>query len=340
MKPLKKSRRAWCFFVLRWMVILGFLIFGLLYFTAMPHSSYSGPLAPLSAHEQLLRDNLRQHVILLAETIGERNVWHPQQLEETAGYIQEVLTKTGFTVSTQNYPAAGITVKNIEGEQLGAAFAEEIVLIGAHYDSVIGSPGANDNATGIGCILEVARLIASQKLKRTVRVVAFANEEPPFFQTSLMGSRVSASRARQRNEKIVAMLSIETIGYYSEIPGSQHYPFPFSFFYPNTGNFIGFVSNLSSRKLLQKVVSSFRHHTDFPSEGVAAPGWITGIGWSDQWSFWKEGYPGVMVTDTAPYRYPHYHSREDTPDKLDYERLARVVAGVARVVVEIAEAEI
>ncbi len=340
MNLLPKSRRAWCFFVLRWIVISGFLISGLIYITAMPHSSYSGPLPQLTGQEQLLRDNLRQHVILLSETIGERNVWHPQQLEETAVYIREVLTKTGFNVTTQNYPAAGITVKNIEAEQPGVAFAEEIVIIGAHYDSVIGSPGANDNASGIACILEVARLIASKKLKRTVRVAAFANEEPPFFQTSLMGSRVSASRSRQRNEKIVAMLSIETIGYYSEIPGSQHYPFPFSFFYPNTGNFIGFVSNLSSRKLLQKVMASFRRHTDFPSEGVAAPGWITGIGWSDQWPFWKEGYPGVMVTDTAPYRYPHYHTREDTPDKLDYERLTRVVAGIARVVVGLAEAEI
>jgi hypothetical protein len=334
-----KSGRAWRLFILRWLVILGFLISGFLYMTAMPNSSYSGPFHPLNDHEQQLRGNLRQHVFFIGEKIGERNVWHPQQLEKTAAYIQEVLEDTGFSVSTQTYPAQGITVKNLEAEQRGSSVPEEIVIIGAHYDSVIGSPGANDNASGIGCILEVARLIAGQKLKRTVRVVAFVNEEPPFFQTSLMGSRVSASRSRQRNEKIVAMLSIETIGYYSDTPGSQHYPFPFSFFYPNTGNFIGFVGNLASRNLLRKVMASFRRHTAFPSEGVAAPGWITGIGWSDQWSFWKEGYPGVMVTDTAPYRYPFYHTIQDTPDKINYDHLARVVAGIARVVTEIAEAE-
>ncbi|UCH24208.1 MAG: M28 family peptidase [Deltaproteobacteria bacterium] len=307
--------------------------------TAMPNSSYSGPFHPLTDLEQQLRGNLRQHVFFIAEKIGERNVWHPQQLEKTAVYIHEMLKSNGFHVFTQTYPAQGITVKNLEAEQRGSSIPEEIVIIGAHYDSVIGSPGANDNASGIGCILEVARLIAGQKLKRTVRVVAFVNEEPPFFQTSLMGSRVSASRSRQRNEKIVAMLSIETIGYYSDTPGSQHYPFPFSFFYPNTGNFIGFVGNLASRKLLRKVMASFRRHTAFPSEGVAAPGWITGIGWSDQWSFWKEGYPGVMVTDTAPYRYPFYHTMQDTPDKIKHDHLARVVAGIAKVVIEISELE-
>lgn len=334
-----KNRRAWVLFILRWLVILGFLISGFVYMTAMPHSSYSGPFHPLTDHEQQLRGNLRQHVFFIGEKIGERNVWHPQQLEKTAAYIQEVLEGSGFSVSTQTYAAQGITVKNLEAEQRGSSVPEEIVIIGAHYDSVIGSPGANDNATGIGCILEVARLIAGQKLNRTVRVAAFVNEEPPFFQTPLMGSRLSASRSRQRNEKIVAMLSIETIGYYSDTPGSQHYPFPFSFFYPDTGNFIGFVGNLASRSLLRKVMASFRRHTAFPSEGVAAPGWITGIGWSDQWSFWKEGYPGVMVTDTAPYRYPFYHTIQDTPDKINYDHLARVVAGIARVVTEIADAE-
>ncbi len=315
---------------------MALLISGVIYIINMPDASYSGPFQPLSGHERQLSDNLKQHVILLADRIGERNVGRPQQLAAAAAYIQKVLENSGFNVTAQDYPAAGITVKNLEAEQRGASSPEEIVIIGAHYDSVLGSPGANDNASGVACILEVARLIAGQKLKRTVRVVAFVNEEPPFFQTALMGSRISAVRSRQRRENIVAMLSIETVGYYSDAPGSQHYPVPFSFFYPDTGNFIGFVSNLSSRKLLHKVMASFRNHTAFPSEGVAAPGWITGIGWSDQWSYWKEGYAGIMVTDTAPFRYPYYHTVQDTPDKIDYERLARVVAGIARVVTELA----
>jgi len=337
---LPKGRKAWRSFLIRWIVILGLLIFGAIYSVNMPDASYSGQPQPLTDYERQLRDNLKQHVIFLAEKLGERNVWRPQQLEAAAVYIQKVLEKSGFNVSAQNYPAEGITVKNLEAEQRGASLPEEIVIIGAHYDSVIGSPGANDNASGVGCILEVARLIAAQKLKRTVRVVAFVNEEPPFFQTALMGSRVSAVRSRQRREKIVAMLSIETIGYYSDAPGSQHYPVPFSFFYPDTGNFIGFVSNLSSRKLLHKVMASFRSHTAFPSEGVAAPGWITGVGWSDQWSYWKEGYAGVMVTDTAPFRYQFYHTGQDTPDKIDYERLSRVVAGIARVITDLAGTDV
>lgn len=131
------------------------------------------------------------------------------------------------------------------------------------------------------------------------------------------------------------MLALETIGYYSDDPGSQRYPFPFNLFYPNTANFIAFVGNMSSRKLVRQAIASFRRHTAFPSEGAAAPGWIVGIGWSDHWSFWKEGYPAIMITDTALFRYKHYHSLEDTPDKIKYDRMARVVSGIAQVVAEL-----
>ena len=141
-----------------------------------------------------------------------------------------------------------------------------------------------------------------------------------------------ASRSRNRGEDIVAMISIETIGYYSDDSNSQQYPMPFSFFYPNTGNFIGFVGNISSSQLLRRAIALFRKHSKFPSEGIAAPGWITGIGWSDHWSFWKEGYPAIMITDTAPFRYKHYHTLQDMPDKIEYSRMARVVAGISKVV--------
>ncbi len=132
------------------------------------------------------------------------------------------------------------------------------------------------------------------------------------------------------------MLSLETIGYYSDESDSQHYPFPFSLIYPNTGNFIGFIGNISSRQLVRKSIRSFRSHTPFPSEGVAAPGWITGIDWSDHWSFWEEGYPAIMVTDTALFRYEHYHTMKDTPDRVNYDRTARVVMGLTRVITELA----
>ena len=150
-----------------------------------------------------------------------------------------------------------------------------------------------------------------------------------------MGSVVYAKQCRKHREKIVAMLSLETIGYYTDERGTQHYPFPFSLFYPSTGNFIGFVGNTLSAGLVRDVVASFRHHAKFPSEGGALPGAVPGIGFSDQWAFWQEGYPGVMVTDTAPFRYPYYHTREDTPDKVRYDHLARVVAGLEGVIGDI-----
>ena len=221
----------------------------------------------------------------------------------------------------------------------GTASPGDIVIIGAHYDTVPGCAGANDNTTGVAAVLELARLLSTRITDRTVRLVAFVNEEPPFFRTDLMGSRVYARRCRERDDNVVAMLSLETIGFYADEPGSQKYPFPFSFFYPDTGNFVGFVGNLGSRSLTRRAIRAFRESTQLPSEGLAAPAWIPGIGWSDQWSFWQEGYPGVMITDTAPFRYPYYHTPQDTPDRIDYDRFARVVMGVSRVVEVLAQAQ-
>ncbi len=212
-------------------------------------------------------------------------------------------------------------------------------MIGAHYDSVAGAVGANDNGSGVAATLELARLMKDAKPSRTVRFVAFVNEEPPFYRSDQMGSGVYARRSRERKDNIVAMLSLETIGYYSDEPGSQRYPFPLNFFYPSTGNFIAFVSNLGSRPLLHASIAAFRRHAGFPSDGVAAPAFIPGIDWSDHRSFWQEGYPALMVTDTAPYRYPHYHTPQDTPDKVDYERLARVITGLHGMLRELAQVE-
>jgi Zn-dependent M28 family amino/carboxypeptidase len=151
-----------------------------------------------------------------------------------------------------------------------------------------------------------------------------------------MGSRVYASRLRKQEEDIVAMLSIETIGHYSDTKGSQRYPFPFGLFYPGSGNFIGIVGNLASRSLVRTCIASFRQHTVFPSEALCAPGWIAGVGWSDHWSFWREGYQAAMITDTALFRDAYYHTRGDTPEKLDYVSSARVVGGIGRLVAELA----
>ncbi len=264
-------------------------------------------------------------------------MFKPEELEASARYIERAFAGLGYAVALQRFQSGPGEVRNIEVEVAGGARADEIVLIGAHYDSVAGAVGANDNGSGVAAMIELARLFRHARPGRTLRFVAFANEEPPFFQTDAMGSRHYARRSKSRGENIVAMFSLETIGWYAEQPGSQRYPFPLSFFYPSTGNFIAFVSNLASRPLLHEVIASFRRHAAFPSEGVAAPAFIPGVDWSDHWAFWKEGYPALMVTDTAPYRYPHYHTMEDTPDKVDYERLARVVTGLQGVLRELAQ---
>ena len=308
----------------------------------MPGRSFHGLLREMTEDETELRGRLESHVRALAGAIGERNVLTPNALARAEEYIRRALGGSGYQVAAQTYDiplGPPLTVRNIEVEILGTASPDEIVIVGAHYDTVPGCAGANDNTTGIAAVLELARLLPARTMDRTVRLVAFVNEEPPFFRTDLMGSRVYARRCRERDENVVAMFSLETIGFYVDEPGSQKYPFPFSLFYPDTGNFVGFVGNLGSRSLTRRAVRAFRESTEFPSEGIAAPGWIPGIGWSDQWSFWREGYPGVMITDTAPFRYPHYHTPQDTPDRIDYDRFARVVMGVARVVEDLADAQ-
>lgn len=319
--------------MLFWIALAAATAWLLWYMTVAPGASYSGPLKPLTDDETRVAENLRRHVIAIAS--GEHNQFRFAELEASARYIEHTLEGYGYRVEAQRIETPEGEVRNIEVEVKGAALASEIIVIGAHYDSVVGAVGANDNGSGVAAVLELARVLREAKPARTLRLVAFVNEEPPFFKTDQMGSRVYARRSKERGENVVAMLSLETIGYYSDRPGSQHYPFPLGLFYPSTGNFIAFVANLSSRALLHEVVASFRRRVEFPSESVAAPAFIPGVDWSDHWSFWKEGYAALMVTDTAPYRYPYYHTAQDTPDKVDYERTARVVTGLQRVLCEL-----
>jgi Zn-dependent M28 family amino/carboxypeptidase len=302
----------------------------------MPGKTHTGPLPPLTGEEALIRDRLSGHVWTLAGSIGERNLWHFDALGDAADYIEKTFAELGFRPEDEPFESRGQTVRNIVAERLGHSSPQEIVLVGAHYDSVLGSPGANDNGSGVAALLELARLLAGQELARTVRFVAFVNEEPPFSYTAEMGSLVHARAARARDDDIRAMLSLETIGHYSDEPGSQQYPFPLRWFYPRTANFVGFVGNLGSRRLVRDALSAFRRHASFPAEGAAVPERVPGVGWSDHWSFWQAGYRAIMVTDTAFYRYAHYHTEGDTPEKVDYERTARVVAGLAGVIAELA----
>ncbi|MBI1958107.1 MAG: M28 family peptidase [Candidatus Rokubacteria bacterium] len=281
-------------------------------------------------------DTLRSHVRTLAGEIGERNVFRPQALQAAADFIAREWRDQGYRVTSQTYELHGIPCANLEVTRAGVRKPEEIILVGAHYDTVIGSPGANDNASGVTALLEMSRCLTDEEPERTIRFVAFVNEEPPFFSTPQMGSDVYARAARSRGDDIRLMMSLETIGYYRDEPGSQHYPPLFGLFYPDRGNFIAFIANLRSRYLLRQVVQAFRAHSDFPVEGLATVRLIPGVAWSDHLSFWRQGYRALMVTDTAFYRYPHYHMAQDTPDKLTYDALARVTAGLSRTVAALA----
>jgi hypothetical protein len=298
------------------------------YMVAVPGRSWSGPLPALNEGDRLLAERLRAHVRAIASK--PRHVWAPAELEAAAIYVEDELRAAGHAVQREEFTARGVAVRNVVAELRGARAPDELVVVGAHYDSVAGAPGANDNGSGVAAVLELARAARAWASARSWRFVLFVNEEPPFFRTAAMGSDVHARGARLRGERIVAMYSLETIGYYTDAPGSQRYPLPLGAFYPDRGDFLAFVANLGSRALLHRTIGAFRAAAQFPSEGVAAPAWIAGVDWSDQWAFWRAGYPAVMITDTAPFRYPYYHTREDTPDKVDYERLARVVRGLER----------
>jgi Zn-dependent M28 family amino/carboxypeptidase len=308
------------------------LVLPLGFMTAMPSRSYRGALPPLSPGESETAANLKKHVAYLAGTIGERNVIAYQALESTRQYVEDLLRGAGYNVTSQEYVVQMRKVKNLIVEIPGATRSNEIVIIGAHYDTVDDCPGADDNSSGVAALLELARLLKSSHPARTVRFVAFVNEEPPWFQTDDMGSLVYAQQARKRNDNIVAAVSLETIGMYSDAEGSQKYPAGFGLLYPSKGDFISFIGNVSSRPLVREAIGTFRETTRFPSEGAAVPAAIPGVGWSDHWSFWNQGYPAIMVTDTAPFRNPHYHRPSDTPETLDYERMARVVRGLEKVV--------
>ena len=313
------------------------VLFWFLRITQMPLRSYDGSLPPLTAEEMDLRDRLKMDVKDLSVGIGERSFLRPKALDAAAEYLSVHLHGLGYVVTSYSYAVDGTTVRNLEAIWPGQSEEDGQVIVGAHYDSVAGTVGANDNGTGVAAVLEIARLMRQARTGRTIRFAFFVNEEPPNFQTMDMGSRVYAHRLRESGVPVSAMISLETIGFYSDLPDSQKYPPILRLFYPGKGNFIAFVGNSASRSLVRQSIRSFRENTQFPSEGIAAPAQWLGIGWSDHWSFWQEGYPGIMVTDTAPLRYPYYHTTKDTIENIDFDRTARVVEGMRKVIESLAD---
>ena len=305
----------------------------------MPGASFSGDLPPTTSQLRELQQRLRAHVTVLAGKIGIRNVERMPALSAARDYLAAQLKPLETATSQLQFEGVGLVGGNAQNVifEVGGKDRSQIVLVGAHYDSIDTGPGANDNGSGVAAALELAATFAKAPAASRVRFVFFCNEEPPYFKNPGMGSRVNADNARKRSDPIIAMLSLETMGYYSDSVYTQHYPWPVGLLYPNRGNFLGFVGDLGSRTLLRSAIGAFRKAEQFPSEGAALPATFPGVDWSDHWAFRQANYPAIMLTDTALYRDPNYHRPTDTPEQLDYERLARVTRGIEAVVRHLAE---
>ncbi|MFA9477719.1 M28 family peptidase [Phycisphaerales bacterium AB-hyl4] len=319
--------------MVRLLVLAAILAGAGVYMMWMPGQSHRGPLPELTTEQAELRDRLAEHVRALAEGIGERNMNAEGSLAEAAAYVSDAFREVGYTPERHTYSVDGESVENIIAEVPGTDTPERIVVVAAHYDTVPGSPGANDNASGVAALIELARHFQDRPQPVTLRFISFVNEEPPFFQTEDMGSYQYARDMARRGDDIIAMMSMDGIGYYDESASSQQYPVgAIGWVYPSEGDFLAFVGRTRDAGLVREAVGAFRASAAFPSQGAALPGAIAGVGWSDHWAFWQHGYPGFMVTDTLPFRDPHYHGPGDTAERLDYNRMARVVTGLAGVV--------
>ncbi|MGD9015435.1 MAG: M28 family peptidase [Candidatus Omnitrophota bacterium] len=293
---------------------------------------FSGASSHLPKNHELV-SRLKAHVVKLSGDIGERSVFRYPQLQEAANYIIGQFENLGLEVEFQEYSLYGKQVGNVIAKKRGRESPEEVVILGAHYDTCF-NPGANDNASAIAGLLELARRLSQQEHRRTIKFIAFVNEEPPFFKSEDMGSFIYARSAKQRGEVIKAVLILEMIGFYSDKPFSQKYPLLIGPFYPNRANFIAVVGNLANRQLVKQVYHYFKRNSQFPIRRAVLFDFIPGVDFSDHWSFWKMGFPAVMITDTAFYRYSHYHSNSDTFEKLDYQGMAGVVDGLGAVLQE------
>ncbi|MGH1345605.1 MAG: M28 family peptidase [Nannocystales bacterium] len=302
--------------------------------TRMPGKSYAGPIPtrPPDRSERLMAD-----VQVLAEEIGERNIQNPEALGRAADHVEQRFHGCGYAeVRRQAFRVDGQEVVNLEAVLPGTMRPDEVIVVGAHYDSAPGTPGADDNASGVAALLELACELFQRSGQRSIHWVAYVNEEPPYFQTAEMGSVVHANAIAAAGVNVLGMVSLETIGYYRGEPETQHYPFPMGAFYPKKGDFLAFVGNRHSKHLLRRAITVFREHAFLPSEGGLAPSTIQGVGWSDHWAYWQHGFAAIMVTDTAPFRNRNYHETTDTPETLDPERLALAVEGLLPVVVDLA----
>lgn len=272
---------------------------------------------------------------VLTRNFPSRNGLYAGNLSRAAEFIEKEFSSLGMEVESQVYGTYSTRVKNLIVEKRGRNTAKPSIIIGAHYDTVINTPGADDNASGVAGLLELARLLREYPNERTIQFVAFTLEEPPYFHTAKMGSRMYARRLKADGIRVQLMISLEMIGYAGEHQ-KQSYPFPLMRMlgrYPRTGDFVGIVGNMRTRRLAGVVKASMREACSIGVESLSAPGFIPPLYLSDHSSFWKQRYPALMITDTAFLRNPNYHNQGDTDNTLNYGFLAEVVKGVYHAVI-------
>lgn len=284
-----------------------------------------------------VEQRLRDYVVTLSERVGERSAAKPEGARAAALFVESTLGvhNIGYPVRRREFDAGGQTWSNLEAVLPGKDRTGGEIVIGAHYDTVEGSPGADDNASGVAVLLILAERFAGRSQERTIRWVAFCNEEPPWFQSENMGSVRYAAELKREGVPVAAMISLESLGYFRDEPGSQKYPEPLAKLYPDTGNFLAVVSDVANQRLVEFAWKALRETGLLPTEKGAFPESLPGVGWSDHWGFWKSDFPGIMLTDTAPYRNPHYHRETDLPGTLDYVRLGKVVDAVERLILRL-----
>lgn len=305
----------------------------------MPGEGRLSALPPLTAEQRAMSRRLRAHVNKLAGEIGARHGEAPGAYAAAGDYIAAAFRQAGLQPYFEPFGDRG-QYRNVVAEIDGVSRAAGIIVVGAHYDTVAETPGADDNASGVAVMLELARVFAARPLRQGLRLVAFANEEPPHFLTRDMGSLYHAGRSAERGDMIRLMISLEMLGYYSSEPGSQDYPAPFSYFYPDRADFVAFIGNFHSRAVLKEAIDLFRAARQFPSEGLAAPVVLApDAGRSDHSAFWLHGFRAFMVTDTADHRNHAYHSADDVPASLNYDAMARVTTGLAGMLAGLTGAE-
>lgn len=304
----------------------------------LPGHAPDGPPAPFNSAELDLARRLEGRVRVLAQDIGERNYRKYGRMEQAALAVSGWFAQAGLQPEFQEFQVAGRTFRNVLARLPGADPDAGCFVVAAHYDTVAASPGADDNASAVAALVELARLLGPGQGRRAqLLLAAVANEEPPFFMTSDMGSFALARALSGDRVRVRGMVSLEMLGYFRDEPGTQKVPAPIRAFYPDRADFIALVGNTGSRPLVKRCLEAFRRNSDFPVQAGALPAAIPGIAFSDQWSFWRHGFQALMVTDTAYNRNPHYHKPTDTPDTLDYPRMARVVQGLAGMLRDLAD---